>query len=444
MKQVVIVGAGLAGLAAAVRLADEGHAVTLVERGRVPGGRVRRVPAPGGGDLIDWGQHLLLGAYHETLAFCDHLGTRDRLAPVRGVTPFVSGTGKVHPYRAGGLPGPLHALPGLLALTQLSFRDRLRIAAPALDAKRGSARRLQDLDALTAEKWLRGLGQRDAALRLFWEPVALATLNTPLAEASAGLLATVLAKGVLGRAADAAPLLPRTTLHDLLVGPACDRMKARGGQMLLSSGVKGLVFDGHRTTGVILDGGERVPADAVILALPPWALAPLVEDGTPLEDLRPGIQGFVPSEIVSLELWFDRAWLPYPYAGLLEAVPQWVFRHPPDKLGRHRVSVVISAADVSRDGLREHVQAELKRFFPAAASAQVMDQMTIREPRATFRAVPNLSALRPGPKTRSPNVFLAGDWCDTGLPATIEGAVLSGGRAAAAMAPERPFVGNRP
>lgn len=429
MAGVVIAGAGLAGLAAGVRLGDAGHRVTVLERLQTPGGRVRHIPAPGDGQRIDWGQHLLLGAYHSTLTLANHLGTRDLLVPVRGATPFVSPGGRVHPYRTGGLPGPLHALPGLLALTQIPLRDRIGLAAPALDARRRSARSLRALDERTAADWLRGLGQREATLRLFWEPVTLATLNTPLEEASAALLAVVLTKGVLSSAADAAPLLPSTSLHDLLVGPACDRIRRLGGQILPGRPAKGLVFNGARVAGVLLEDGAMVGADVVILALPPWHLAPLLREGTPLADLQAGAREFAPSEIVSQELWYDRDWLPHPYAGLLEGTSQWVFRHHPDGAGRHRISVVISAADVidvAPGLLAAHVASELPRYFPGAARARVLAEMTIREPRATFRAMAGLARHRPGARTRSPNVFLAGDWCDTGLPATIEGAIRSG------------------
>jgi len=442
VKHIAIVGAGLAGLTASVLLTEAGYEVTLLERHKTPGGRIRRVSAMNGETFIDWGQHLMLGAYHHTLKLLDRLGTRNQLLPVTEATPFVTQDGKRRPYRIGRLPAPLHALPGLFHLSQLSVKDRLNLGRPMLAAKIQSRLRPVKLDRTTALDWLRRHHQTPAAIRDFWEPLALATLNTPLAEASALLLAVVLSKGFFARRTDAQPLLPTGTLHDLLLQPALDRIRRKNGRMLANCRVTGLEFRDGGAAGVQTAEAGTIRADAVILALPPWALEPVLKTSPALSKLGRITTDFEPSPIVSLELWYDRPWLRYPYAGLLGTKAQWIFNHQANGSGGgYRVSVVISAADdieLPREAFLETVIGEIRRYFPEARGAKVARHMLIRDFRATFRARAGLAEKRPRPETGIPNLFLAGDWIDTGLPGTMESAVKSGFMAAEAVTKENP------
>ena len=189
--------------------------------------------------------------------------------------------------------------------------------------------------------------------------------------------------------------------------------------------------------GVRTTGGETVAADAVVLAVPPWRLGTLIEPFRGLQNLRRAGEALGAAPIVNVDLWFDRPWLDVPYAGLLGGGPvQWVFRHGHDAAG-HRVSLVASAADAlgatPRQELLAACLAALRRRFPAARKARPTGRLVIRIERATFRPRPGTAAFRPPTRTQNRRVFLAGDWTATGLPATIEGAVVSGERAAAAV-----------
>ena len=443
MKRVVIAGAGLAGLTAGVRLADAGFEVSVLERSGRPGGRVRRVTPRGSRAPIDWGQHLMLGCYHESLALAKRLGTESFLRRVEGLTPFLSGDGQIHPYRLGRLPAPLHVLPALAGLTQISMRERLALGLPIAAAKLQRRMRPDRLDRMSAAYWLEKNGQSKAAIEGFWEPLVLATLNTPIKEASALLLATVIDRGFFANRRDAVPLLPRTTLHDLFAGPAVDAIRSKGGRVCYGQKVEKLIENGNGDLSALLASREeKWEADFFVLALPCWDAGPLLRDKASLRLLSRAAEELGSSPIVTVELWFDRPWMRHPYAGLLGSPVQWVFNHNAKTRGGNgaagcRVSLVISPADsfihVKKGLLVDRCLSEILRYFPEAEDARLIDSMALRAPKATFRARPGQNALRPGCRTPFRNLFLAGDWTATGLPATMEGAVVSGNRAAGAI-----------
>jgi len=441
MKRVVVVGAGMAGLTAALGLLDRGFEVTVLEKSSVPGGRVRRLtPRDGEGISIDFGQHLMMRCYYRTLELARRLGTDRVLRTITDVTPFVSRNERIHPFRQGRLPAPFHALPGLLGLTQMDMARRLNLGRAAIAAKIGVRLDPSRLDRMSASQWLARNGQGREAVTGFWEPLVMATLNLPPDEASALLLATVVDRAFFAGREDAVPILPRTTLYDAFVGPAVKEIRSKGGRvsfgtkvLRLERGTSGLV------SAVATSRQAEVRADAVVLAVPNWEIGRLTGDLSELAGIRLRAAELSSSPIVSVELWFDRQWLFYPFACLLDSPIQWVFDHPPaaSEHGRgstRRVSAVISNAvshmGMSRQELVEVCLSELHRFFPSSSSADLVTSMAIRARRATFEGRPGQKGLRTSCRTPLRNLFIAGDWTDTGLPATIEGAVSSGYEAA--------------
>ncbi|MBM4395061.1 MAG: FAD-dependent oxidoreductase [Deltaproteobacteria bacterium] len=432
----VVIGAGLAGLSAAVRLCDARVRVTVLEKGTVPGGRVRRLaPGSGGRSAIDFGQHLMLGCYRQTRAYAERLGTAARLVPVDGATPFVSGPGRFHPYRVGRLPSPLHALPGLFGLTHLPPADRLGLGRAAVAAKIAVRIDPAGLDRRTAAEWLRRNGQGPQAIAGFWGPLVSATLNAPVEGASALLLATVIDKGLFAAREDAVPVLPRGLLHDVLIEPAVAAVRAAGGDVRTAARAARVVTGpGGRVRAVVTAKGEEVAADVFVLAVPPWD-APGALDGIPvLEGVRRAATSLSSSPIVGVEMWFRRRWLAWPFAALLDSPVHWLFDHA-DGRGA-RVSAVASHATDLAATPSEEVAAifreEVFRFFPEALEAGPVSTLVVKAREATFAARPGQHALRPACRTPVPNLWLAGDWTATGLPATIEGAVASGRTAAEA------------
>lgn len=436
MKSVLVVGAGLSGLTAAVGLIDRGFEVVVLEKSAVSGGRIKQIVSPNTHDAVDAGQHLMLGCYRESLALTRRLSTENRLMRIKGLTPFLSAADRIHPYRSGDLPAPLHTLPGLFGLTQLSISERLALIRAIVAAKIGARSTPDRLDRVNANQWLTKQGQSANAIAGFWEPIVAATLNLAGDDASALLLATVIDRGLFARREDAVPILPQTTLHDLFIGPAETAIRKSGGAVRRGEEVDRLISrDGRYVTAVRLRSGEIREVNFIVLAVPPWDLVHLIKDLPGLESICRDAQSLSFSAIVNIDLWFDRPWLRFPFASFLGSPLQWVFNHHQGAIGamkgeRYRVSLVMSHAEKhlprSAETLTAEAVAEIHRFFPESRTAHLVDRLVLKFRRATIRAAPGQRALRPPPDTVYRNLFLAGDWTATGLPATIESAVMSG------------------
>jgi len=445
-KTLIVIGGGIAGLTAAYFASRAGHRVILIERAPSLGGRIRAVRPTPENVPIDWGQHLLLGAYHETLRLAGMLGTRNKIHTITGATPFIEPYGKLHHYRISSLPTPLHVVPGLFALGHLSLRERFMLGRAAFASARDLKKHPTTLDTMTAQKWLAAHGQGKRAIARFWDTFIVSTLNTPPAEASAYLFAVVLNRGVLTSARETRGMLHETTLAATLVEPAAAAIAASGGTILAGRRALRLLIRDNRLRGVEEDSGTIHKADAVILAVPPWHVIPLCDTIPELSPLAAAARRFTPSPILSVDLWFDRHWLPYRMASPIGGRFHWFFSHPSREPLGFRVSLVLSAAEgmirEPDDQIRAFACEEITRFFPTAPVI-AKHSFIIRETRATFRAVPGLEQVRPAPETQINGLFLAGDWTATGLPATIEGAVLSGRRAAEAVCRFFASVDNR-
>ena len=426
-RHVVVVGAGFAGLAAAVRLARGGARVTVVERRPFLGGRAYSFTDPATGEVIDNGPHALMGAYTEALDFLAEIGAgaKLRVQPRLHVTLAdpVLGMGAVAAPR---VPGPLQAPAALLRYRLLSPADRLRLLVGALRlARRGEA-----LADRTVAEALRDVGQSAAACARFWHPLAIATLNEAPELAAAGPFAAVLRRAFFAGARAARFALARVPLSELYTTDARRTIEQAGGTVATGASVTSLSLDGERADAVVLRDGRRIAADAVVLAVPCAALLRLLP--APLAAVPPfrALAGLGTSPIVSVHLWLDRPvrW-GSPFLGLLGGRAQWLFDG-----GGYRVASVTSGArfwdDAGDDEISAEVLADARAVLPALAAACCVRSLVVRERHATLSLTPAADAVRPPVATPLANVFLAGDWVQTGLPATIEGAVQAGREAA--------------
>jgi squalene-associated FAD-dependent desaturase len=451
---VVVVGGGLAGVTAALRLADEGASVTLHESTPRLGGAAfsfRR------GELtVDNGQHVFLRCCTAYRGFLERVGgTASTTLQRRLDIPVIAGSdqsavapGTEARLRRSSLPVPAHLARSLLGYRVLPPLARLRAVRGALALQQLDPAD-PALDADTLGGYLRRHGQDDTTLEALFDVVGTATLNLRADAASLALAATVFRTGLLDQA-DAADIghatAPLGHVHDDLAAAA---LAAAGVEVRRTSKVQAVGADGAVTSASRGGGAETVWPDAVVLAVPHDAAAQLAPF------LPPGTAGLGASPIVNVHVVFDRPVTDHAFAAGVGSAAQWVFdRTESSGLAAQRpgvqyLAVTVSAADAEIDTpveqLRPRFLDALRTLFPRAAGADVVDFFVTRERRATFRAVPGTAALRPGPVlAAAPKVALAGAWTATGWPDTMESAVRSGHAAAAALLGEAPGSRFRP
>jgi squalene synthase HpnD len=434
-KKVAVLGAGYAGLAAAAELVLRGHDVTLLEGRALLGGRAHSFVDTKTGLTLDNGQHILMGCYHESLALLRQLGVSDRLfAPPRIDVPFASEKGRSS--LTATAPDPLHLISALLHFRELTAADKWAATRLALRLRLGQEPRADE----TVAAWMTRWGQTPNLVRALWEPLCIAALNEPVASASAALFATVIRRSFLAGAKDSSILLSRVGLSELFA-PEVKRLLAMcKGTLRTNAMIGGLDFADGRLRQVRLSDGSTLQPQAVVSALPWHVLRGLLPKESQLAQACAKI-GDAP--IVSLHLWLDRPVLREPFIGLLDSPVHWVFSrdhiHGPNPAGQegHVITAVVSGArdlvDKTGPELEELTLRDLARFLPEARGVHVLHRMVYKARSATFAATPQTEPLRPGPATEWSNLWLAGDWTNTGYPATIEGAILSGKRAAAAV-----------
>ncbi len=445
-RHVAVVGGGFAGLAAAVRLARRGVRVTVLERRPFLGGRTYSFTHPATGEVLDNGPHVLMGAYIEALDFLAEIGAADKVA----VQPRLHGA-MAHPalgmgaVSAPAVPGPLQAPAALLRYALLSPADRVRLFVGAL---RLAARPRRRLAGETVSQALAAVGQSEAACERFWHPLAIATLNEAPDLAAAAPFVAVLRRGFFAGARAARFVVSRVPLSDLYTTDARALVERAGGRVLTGAPVTGLALETDRVRGVALRDGV-VDADAVILAVPCAALLRLLPPALLSEAPFRALAGMGTSPIVSTHLWLDRpvAW-GSAFLGLLGSRAQWLFDCGP-VAGGHRLASVTSGArfwdESSDEDIAREVMDDARAVLPAALrAAQCLRAHVIRERHATLSLTPDADARRPSVETPIANLFLAGDWVQTGLPATIEGAVQSGRRAAELALATRPAAAVEP
>ena len=440
---VVVVGAGFAGLSAAAASADEGLRVLVLEARPQLGGRATAFPDRVTGELVDNGQHVLFGCYTQTFAFLKRIGAENNVRRQAALSvAYLDRSGNRSVLECPSLPPPLHLLGAVLRWDVMSWRDRLSVLrmAPSLQsARRALARtgRVTIDGDMTVSEWLRERGQTEKLTAWLWEPLALAALNQSPDEALATPFVRVLAEMFGPDRSASAIALPVRPLHEMYAEPARAFVESRGGEVRAGALAR-VLTDGARVTGVDVRG-ERIGAPRVISAVPWFGMRTLFADAVPPVLARlvadAGAMGAKP--IVTVNLWYDRRVMDEPFVGLPGRSMQWVF----DKrlafgLENSHLSLVASGADALTGERTEDLIAraarEVGEAIPGARGARLVRGTVVREKHATFSLAAGQPA-RPQTETGLAGLWLAGDWIDTGLPGTIESAVVSGHRAARAM-----------
>lgn len=435
-----VVGGGVSGLAAAVRLARHGRRVVVFEARGACGGRATSFDDCEGRHPLDNGQHALMGCYHETFAFLDTIGSRNLVAlqpalSVRAVDAAgVQSVLSCPPWRS-----PFQVMAGVArwsAVPPLERARLLRIGPALLRARRVVAAQRGTLpvrDRETVRAWLERHGQGPRLVSLLWEPLAVAALNQGIDVASARPFVRVLGQMFGPGRRDASIALATQPLRDVFAEPAV-RYLERCGSTVSCDALARVEVEGRRAVRITRREAAPIDLDGrPVIVATPWHSLPatFTGDTSALDPLLRDASATAPASIVSVNLWFERPLLEVPMLGIVGRSFQWVFARD------GYVALVMSGAESiqreSNETIIARALADLRHAVPAARGLTPVRAMALREPRATF-SLDVAQPPRPRTSTAVSNLWLAGDWVDTELPATIEGAVIAGHRAAEAVA----------
>lgn len=438
-RDVAVLGGGLAGLAAALRLGESGHRVTLIETRKRLGGRATSFIDPKTGEQLDNCQHVLLRCCTHLIDFYKRLGVADKIS-WHEVLHFFDKQGHHDIMRGGMLPAPLHFTGSFGKFKTLNLADKRAIARAMWAMLRMGRDGRVAMDDVTFEDWLKRMKQTRRSIDRFWSVVIISACNLDVDQVSARYAMQVFQDAFLAHRDAYAMGVAEVPLKELY-DPAFAKIEQRGGRVMLGLSVQQLHYDpqARRITGAVLNNDQTLHADAYVSALPFDRLAKVVDDRARADDARLAmLEQFGVSPILGVHLWFDRQIMEVPHMILVDSPLQWVFGKSHDAAdGVQHLHAVISAADAwvdtPADEIAQMALQELQAYLPRAAEANIVHHRIIKEKRATFRAEAGCTAYRPAVRGAIGNLMLSGDWCDTGWPATMESAVRSGYAAAAAI-----------
>jgi squalene-associated FAD-dependent desaturase len=446
LRRVAVVGGGLAGIAAALDCAAAGASVTLVEVRRRLGGAAYSFERDG--LRMDNGQHVFLRCCEAYRALLERLGSSELVAvQERLEIPVLSPGRPPARLRRNSLPAPLHLAGALARYPCLSAAERLAAARAALALGRLDPRD-PALERQTFGEWLAAHGQDESSVAALWDLIALPTMNVPAAEASLALAAFVFKTGLLSGAAAGDIGFHVATLQEILGDPARGALERAGVELRLGWRAERLERTpaGYELSGRSAGESETIHADAAIVALPHDRAGVLLEPLLGPNAGRP--EALESSPIVNLHIVYDRRVLDESFAAGVGTPVQYLFDRggaagaPP---GCQYLAVSLSGAKDEMEStvteLRERYLPAMRELLPRAREARVERFQVTREHAATFRASPGVAALRPPQRTSLLGLALAGAWTDTGWPATLEGAVLSGHAAARVALEAYPMTG---
>ena len=441
--RVIVLGGGCAGIGAAVRLAEAGREVVLLEtRPRLGGRATSHVDQPTGGK-IDNCQHVVLGCCTNLIDLYERIGVSDQVE-WHDALWFADREERVWRFAADPLPAPLHLTRAMLGYKGLSLKDRVGVALAMRKIARAWGK--GDWEGVTFGQWLRGAGQSERAIERFWNLIVVSACNVTVDEAAARYAMQVFAQGFMAHRRGYVMGVSRVPLVDLYDGVARIIERA-GGVVRTGAGVEAIVYEGGSVRGVRTSGGEEIEGDWVISALPSDRLAKVAGEALVQADARLQRLGEIGvSPIVGIHLWVDRVVCDKPHVFFTDAVVDWVFAKGGADGGQH-LHAGISAADawvgMGEDEIVARCWDALKGYghvLGGVDRAKLVRGRVIKERRATFAAGVGIDALRPRATGVVRNLLLAGDWVNTGWPATMEGAVRSGYVAAGEVLGERVLV----
>lgn len=432
-----IAGGGIAGLSAGCALADAGFQITVFERRPFVGGRASSYEHPATGEIVDNCQHVLLGCCTNLLDFYKRIGVLENIRWFDRLT-FIEPGGRRSEIRPSLLPAPFHPSPSFLRAASLSLADKLAIARAMLAL-------MGELPPDTSESfadWLRKHRQTTGAIERFWKVVLVSAINEDLDRISVRYGAQVFRESFLKSPEAGRMGVPTVPLSDLY-SRAISYIEQRGGCVRLRASVDGFFPTPERVT--VQTAGQFEEFDFLLLAVAHQALGKLLPlragANNPATEFLSQLSRFESSPITGIHLWFDREITDLEHAVLLDRTIQWLFHKSKLQPSRREsgvtgsyIELVVSSSkslvDKPRQEIIDLALRELAEFLPAIREAKLLKATVVKELYATYSALPGSDSYRPGARAPWPRIFLAGDWTATGWPATMEGAVRSGYRAA--------------
>jgi squalene-associated FAD-dependent desaturase len=456
LKNVIVIGGGLAGLAAGVALAEAGWQVRLFEQRPFLGGRATSYVLPGG-EHVDNCQHVTLGCCTNLEDFYRRVGSSNKIKYFDRLV-FVDPQGRRGEMQAGVLPAPFHMTGSFFRFAPLTLADKFSIARAMLDIlkAKGHTKDLDEVPAISMQTWLERRRQTKGAIDRFWRVVLVSALDEELDRTDARFGVDVFWKAFLCNRAGYRMGVPTVPLADLYDG-CKSAIERKGGHVTLRAPVRAINITQGVLTGITFDNAKTESADAYVFALPHATLSELLPAA-----IRAGDPAFAnitrikDAPITGVHFWFDRQVMDEPFVTLLDTHTQWIFNktmlyghatsapapvngvaNDGSPVAAQYLQMVISASYAlipkSRQEIIDLVLAEVRQALPKAREAQLVKATVIKETSATFSPEPGVDQWRPPQKIGIAGMFLAGDWTATGWPATMEGAVRSGYLAAEAV-----------
>ncbi|HEY3251153.1 MAG TPA: hydroxysqualene dehydroxylase HpnE [Ignavibacteria bacterium] len=420
---VTVIGGGLAGLSAAVFLTKEGFKVNLYEASPKLGGRAYSFFDKSIGDYVDNGQHIFASWYKNTFEYLKIIGSYDKLYFQKQLEViFTNLKAQNYILKASKLPPPLHLLGGLMNFKAIKLVDRLAAIRLINNLKN---KKISDemLTEMNTDELFKKTKQTKRLLESFWKPLIIAVFNADPEDTSAYMFSEIIKTGFIEKGGSNL-VFPDVFLSELLVNPALKYLETKRANIKAGKKINRLNIKNHELTSIIAEDKEEITSNYYVSAIPFYDVKNLFGSNAILGEK----DGLFPSPIVNIHFKFEKdisSIFNNRFSGILGANIQWVFRVKNDQL-----CLVISSAkkitEMDKESIISLCKNELYKCFPALSEYKITGTRVIKEMRATFMPDKNSLKLRPDCKTKIENFFLAGDWTNTGLPATIEGSVKSG------------------
>jgi squalene-associated FAD-dependent desaturase len=446
LKNVIVIGGGLAGLAAGVALAESGWRVRLFEQRPFLGGRATSYVLPDG-EHVDNCQHVTLGCCTNLDDFYRRVGSANKVKFFDRLV-FLDPQGRRGEMQAGILPAPFHMTGSFAAFAPLALSDKIAIARAMLSilVSRGKPADLAEPGGISMLDWLKRRGQTKGAIERFWRVVLVSALDEELDRTDARYGVDVFWKAFLSNRGGYRMGVPAVPLAELY-GGCKTAIERKGGEVVLRSPARAVRMEGNAIGAVEFDNQRLESGDAYVFAVPHTAFIELFAGAAQLGGMVANLKRIGVSPITGVHLWFDRWVTDEPFLTLIDTHTQWIFNKsalygsrngssPSAATGQYLQLVISASYDLLQKSRQEIIDlclAEVRQALPEARDAQLIKATVIKEAAATFSPHPGVDLLRPKQETPVAGLYLAGDWTDTGWPATMEGAVRSGYLAAEAV-----------